>query len=221
MKRLDSSRVVLFVDDEPRVLKSIERTCRNQQWTTLFAESGAKALELMRGSTVDVVVSDMRMPRMKGSELIAHIAEEFPDTACALISGFFDRGDTIDAINSGNIHGFLIKPWTEVSLNLVIRNCLKYRRLSEEHFDMQIPNEALTAAALVAHDVIIDEFEENLTSSEYLSAGLVLSRDLVLPGGVMLLEKNKTLGNEVIQQVLYYEHNEGRKLEIFVYSTVV
>lgn len=221
MKRLDSNRVVLFVDDEPRVLTSIERSCRHQQWTTIFAESGAKALELMRCSTVDVVISDMRMPRMKGSELIAHIAEEFPDTACALISAFFDREDTVDAINSGNIHGFLTKPWTEVSLNLVVRNCLKYRCLSEEHFDLKNLNELLTNAALVADNVIIDEYKENLISSEYLSAGLVLSRDLVLPGGVMLLEKNKILGNEVIQQVIYYEYNEGRKLEIFVYSTVV
>ncbi len=138
VETIETKPAVLFVDDEQGVLRAIERTCHTQEWITICVRNGAKALELMRSRAVDVVVSDMRMPEMKGAELVSHIADEFPETVCILISGFSDLGETIDAINAGNIRAYITKPWNNEQLKLTVRNCLEYKRLNEERRHLQI-----------------------------------------------------------------------------------
>lgn len=138
VETIETKPAVLFVDDEQGVLRAIERTCHTQEWITICVRNGAKALELMRSRAVDVVVSDMRMPEMKGAELVSHIADEFPETVCILISGFSDLDETIDAINSGNIRAYITKPWNNEQLKLAVRNCLEYKRLNEERRGLQI-----------------------------------------------------------------------------------
>ena len=135
---IETKPVVLFVDDEQEVLRAIERTCHTQEWITICVRNGAKALELMRSQPIDVVVSDMRMPEMNGAELVSRIADEFPETVCILISGFSDLGETINAINSGNIRAYIAKPWNNEQLKLAVRNCLDYKRLNEERRGLQI-----------------------------------------------------------------------------------
>lgn len=222
MKTSSTKPVILFVDDEQKVLISIERTCRKQPWITVGARNGAKALELMRSRPVDVVVSDMRMPEMKGAELVSHIADEFPDTACILMSGFSDLDETIDAVNNGNIHAFLTKPWDNEQLKLTVNNCLEYKRLNEERKHLQILNDPqiieLMIAALAASNVIVDDFEETLISAGQLKADMVLSRDLTLSNDMILMCKHNMLDSATINQIREYERDTGQKLKIYVYA---
>ena len=59
---------ILFVDDEPKVLEGIQRMLRpmRHEWDMVFAQSGQEALSILAEQPADVVVSDMRMPRMDG-----------------------------------------------------------------------------------------------------------------------------------------------------------
>ena len=67
---------VLFVDDEPNILRAIKRALFSMNITLLLAESGEKALELMEKHDVHVVISDMKMPQMSGAELLEKIANK-------------------------------------------------------------------------------------------------------------------------------------------------
>ena len=102
---------ILFVDDEPNILKALKRAMYKMKLNMLFAESGAEALEILKENTVHVVVSDMKMPNMSGAQLLEQVAELYPDTFRIVLTGHSDFDTTIQAVNQGKIHRFMQKPW--------------------------------------------------------------------------------------------------------------
>ena len=98
---------ILFVDDEPNILRALKRALFKMNINMLLAESGKKALELLESHTVHVVVSDMKMPHMSGAELLEQVAKLYPDTFRVVLTGFADIDSTIKAVNQGKINGFL------------------------------------------------------------------------------------------------------------------
>jgi response regulator RpfG family c-di-GMP phosphodiesterase len=120
---------VLFVDDEPNVLEGIQRTLRKQV-ELQTASSGAEALRLMRETgPFALVVSDMRMPAMNGTEFLAKVREQEPDTVRMILSGQADLQDTIAAVNEGHIYRFLSKPCPSDRLLAAVEDGLNQHRL--------------------------------------------------------------------------------------------
>src|SRR5690349_6712059 len=93
---------VLFVDDEPRVLSTMRMLFRNH-YEMFFAESGQAALDLLAKQTVDVIVSDQRMPGMTGIEMLRSARERNPHAMRILLTGYSDLNAIIGSINEGEI----------------------------------------------------------------------------------------------------------------------
>lgn len=110
---------VLFVDDEPRVTSALKAIFR-REYEVSIANSGAQALEIMAGQTFDVIVSDQRMPKMLGNELLAKVAKEHPQTMRILLTGFMDKQAIVDSINEGEIYRFINKPWRNEDMREVV-----------------------------------------------------------------------------------------------------
>ncbi len=81
---------VLFVDDEPNIFQGLERMLRSvrHEWQMSFARSGAEAL-VLKEKKIDVIVSDMKMPGMDGSELLQIVSETH--VVRVILSGFSDK----------------------------------------------------------------------------------------------------------------------------------
>ena len=107
---------ILFVDDEPNILKALKRALYKMKLNMLFAESGAEALDVLSKNTVHVIVSDMKMPNMSGAQLLEQVAEKYPDTFRIVLTGHSDFDTTIQAVNQGKIHRFMQKPWDNKEL---------------------------------------------------------------------------------------------------------
>lgn len=117
-------RHVLFVDDEPRILDGISRMMRPQrsELDVLTASSGDDALRMLASQPVDVVVSDMRMPRMDGADLLAAVRVQHPRVVRILLSGQSDRQTIVRATRAA--HQFLAKPCDPIELrNTIARSC--------------------------------------------------------------------------------------------------
>lgn len=71
---------ILFVDDEPRVLDGLRRMlhARRHEWDMTFVTSGEEALKVLASAPYDVIVSDMRMPGMDGSQLLDEVRRRYP-----------------------------------------------------------------------------------------------------------------------------------------------
>jgi FixJ family two-component response regulator len=101
---------VLFVDDEKSVLDGYQRMLR-KDFDVSIAEGGREGLvAIQEGGQFAVVISDMRMPSMSGSEFLAQVRQIAPDSVRMLLTGYTDLSAAIDAVNEGNIFRFLTKP---------------------------------------------------------------------------------------------------------------
>ncbi|MFX6230732.1 response regulator, partial [Acinetobacter baumannii] len=80
--------VLLFVDDEPNILSSLRRLFRQYPYKVLIANGGQEALDILENETVDLVISDMRMPVMDGATFLANVKARWPDTVRLLLTGY-------------------------------------------------------------------------------------------------------------------------------------
>ena len=130
---MDEKRTILFVDDEIRLLRSIERGMLDEPYRLLFAESGKDALKLLEVNEVHVLVTDMRMPEMTGLELLKLVKDRYPHIVRLVLSGYTQVTTLLTAINQGEIFRFITKPWKmEEDFKPAIRQAVaQYDRLAE------------------------------------------------------------------------------------------
>lgn len=112
---------ILFVDDEPQVLRALARTLRNEPYTLAFSQDPLDALARLAERPYDIVVSDFMMPSLTGVELLAQVHERGTATFRMMMTGQADKQATIMAINEGAICHYLEKPWSDVDLKAVLR----------------------------------------------------------------------------------------------------
>ncbi|MEL6460761.1 MAG: response regulator [Cyanobacteria bacterium J06636_27] len=112
---------ILVVDDEPDNLDLLYRTFR-RDFQVLKADSGSNALKILaEEGEVAVIISDQRMPEMKGTEFLSKTLPQFPDTVRIILTGFTDIEDLVDAINAGQVYRYITKPWDPEELKGVVQ----------------------------------------------------------------------------------------------------
>lgn len=114
---------VLLVDDDDAAL-ALAAALEGSPYEVLTARSAAEALEVLDREDVQVVVSDEWMPGMRGVELLAQVAREYPYIVRILLTGDPQLDAAVRAINEGEIFRFLTKPCSAVTLDGVIREAL-------------------------------------------------------------------------------------------------
>lgn len=111
---------VLFVDDDVNLLASFRRQF-GREFQLETAGDGSEAIRILgEKGPFAVVVSDLRMPGMSGTELLKKTNAMFPDTSRILLTGYADLQTAIDAVNFGNVFRLLTKPASPESLRLAI-----------------------------------------------------------------------------------------------------
>lgn len=131
MSKLNRKYRLLLVDDEPRVTSSLHAIFR-REYDVYIAHGGAQALELLKTTQIDVVVSDQRMPGMLGNELLAKISKQYPNTMRILLTGFMDKQAIVDSINEGEIYRFINKPWNNDEMRGLVAEAAKASELEFE-----------------------------------------------------------------------------------------
>jgi len=127
-----ASATLLFIDDESNILAALKRLFRPLGYNILTAESGAEALALLEKESVDLVISDMRMPQMNGAEVLEQVRNRWPNVVRILLTGYADLTSTVAAINRGEIYRYISKPWDDNDIVLIVRDALERRHLIAE-----------------------------------------------------------------------------------------
>jgi len=126
------SRKVLIVDDDEKILRSLQRTLRKEPYMLLVANGGNQALEVLDQETVQVVISDLGMPGMDGITFLSQVALQSPDSVRMVLSGHSDYRLIIDAINNGSVYRYILKPWDDDHLKTIIQQALTLWELKAE-----------------------------------------------------------------------------------------
>ena len=131
---------ILFVDDEQNVLKSMQRIFRRENYKLYTAQSGSEALKIMAKESIQVVISDHRMPQMNGTELLRKIKADYPKTIRIMLTGHAEVDAVMGAVNEGAVYKFITKPWNDDDLRLTVG-------LALEQFDLIKENQTLKEQA--------------------------------------------------------------------------
>jgi two-component system, cell cycle sensor histidine kinase and response regulator CckA len=118
-------RTILVVEDEEPVLTLVTRLLWDQGYRTLEARDGAQALHLAHLSIayLDLVITDVMMPRMDGRELGRRLAQSCPDLPVLYISGYYS-GDVFHRDGAGTLSSFLHKPFSDIDLLAKVKDLL-------------------------------------------------------------------------------------------------
>jgi DNA-binding NarL/FixJ family response regulator len=116
---------ILLVDDEPLVTQGLEAILHTSRYQVFVAHSGLEALATLRRRAVDVIVADECMSGMSGSELLAVVSMEFPDTARLMLTGRATVDVAARAINEGKVCRFLQKPCKPAQLLTALEEALR------------------------------------------------------------------------------------------------
>jgi len=120
---------ILFVDDEPNVLQSIQRQL-HKRFPLQIAEGGEEALRILgEEGPFAVIVSDMRMPKMSGVDLLARVKDLYPDMVRLMLTGNADQETAMEAVNTGQIFRFLTKPCPPAVFITALALALRQHRL--------------------------------------------------------------------------------------------
>src|SRR5262245_33679593 len=132
MRKMEAQRErVLLVDDEPQVLLALEDLLADD-YSVLKSESGERALDMIAEEhDIAVVITDQRMPRMSGDELLAKLGDS-SDASRIMITGYADLSAVIRAVNQGAIFAYVTKPWNRDDLLLKVKRGVDHFRLSRE-----------------------------------------------------------------------------------------
>ncbi len=90
------------------------------------AINAMEGLELLNSETIDLVISDYRMPEMNGIEFLKLVKEKYPQVIRIILTGQASTNAAIGAINEGAVYRFLTKPWNEQELKITLRQALEF-----------------------------------------------------------------------------------------------
>ncbi|MCX5874947.1 MAG: ATP-binding protein [Deltaproteobacteria bacterium] len=132
-------QTVLFVDDNPVILKTIEIAFAKEEYTVLLASSGEEALRLIKEDTPQIIVSDLRMPGMNGLEFLHRARQTNPFFVGMIFTAYLDIDSIMQAVSEEAVWRYITKPWQDNrELVMAVRNAFQYheaiasRRQAEE-----------------------------------------------------------------------------------------
>jgi two-component system nitrogen regulation response regulator NtrX len=132
---------VLVVDDEQAIRDALRMTLEYEGYRVAEAATGPEGLERIAKETPDLVLLDIKMPRMDGLEVLGRIHESHPELPVVMVSGHGTVSTAVEALRNG-AHDFMEKPLDREVVLHRIRTVLDQRRLEEEVGDLKLQEEA-------------------------------------------------------------------------------
>ena len=122
MERGEAHRI-LVVDDSPTTVEVLQRNLEAAGYRVLTAGSVAEALEALQVEVVDLVITDVKMPRVSGLDLVRHVRDNYKDTEVTVITGYPNVDGAVSALKHGAAD-YLTKPFTDAELLAAVREAL-------------------------------------------------------------------------------------------------
>ena len=116
---MKSSISILIVDDEEMMRNLLDRILSREGYKIRSAEDGVAALEVLKEERVDIIISDMKMPRMNGFELLKIVKKEYPKIGVIIMTAYGDTYTVKDALLLG-ADEYITKPFKSYERSLVV-----------------------------------------------------------------------------------------------------
>jgi HD-like signal output (HDOD) protein len=176
-------RGILFVDDEQPILKALERLFFDTDFDVLFADSGAAGLELLSRQSIDIVVSDMKMPVMSGHQFLHQVKEKYPGVTRIILSGFATENELFASIIDGSNSLYLMKPWKGEELKDTINRVFVAREKFHSNAVLEFVNSLENLAMLPGiYNSVCALIEQDADAS---AIAVVIEQDVTVTAAVL------------------------------------
>ncbi len=119
---------ILVVDDAPDTLEVLQRNLHSLGYQVYTAPGVAEAIRILEETVPDLVITDLKMPKVSGLELVRHVRENYPDTEVMMITGYPSIGGAVDAVKMG-AEDYISKPFTDEELYAAVARALAKLRM--------------------------------------------------------------------------------------------
>ena len=190
------SKRILIVDDEPSIRTVLRAHLKRAGYRPLMAEDGAAAVEVLAREPVDLVVSDLKMPRMDGMALLSHCVSQHPGLPVILITAHGTVDSAVEAIKQG-AHDYITKPFDAAELQRIIR-----KALATEAADRKVLQPDPTTPDALGRFGIIGQ------TPEMRSIFALVERVAASPSTVLITGESGT-GKELVARALHTESDRA------------
>lgn len=181
---------ILIVDDNYDMLELLQRHLKSFNFHTYKASSVVEAIEVLKTTPINLLITDLQMPEINGIELIKYTSEHFPFIPKLVITGFPSVDTAINAVKSGALD-YLIKPFTSEELKKAIQNCLK--------------NDAIKPNQPIERKNLKETFYSGIVGSSEEHYKLIDVIERVKDNRVtVLIEGESGTGKELIARAIHY-----------------
>lgn len=184
---------VLFVDDEPNVLEGLRRLLRphRHEWDMVFAGGGAEAIEVLAKEPIDVVVTDMRMPKIDGAALLRHAQKEHSGAVRIVLSGHTELEAALRAVPVA--HQFLVKPCDPARLREAIeRACNLQNLLARDEVRHVVASVGSLPSAPKVHAAVTAALADPKVSLDHVAT--LVERDAAMTAKILQLVNSAFFG---------------------------
>lgn len=184
---------LLFVDDEPLVLQGLRRCLHamSNEWDMTFVESGDAALETLAREPFDVIITDMRMPKMDGAHLLEEVKRRYPAMVRMVLSGQSSREAVLRSLSP--THQYMSKPCDPQDLKVKLTQAFSMRDLLENPKLKALISGLKSIPSL---PVVYDELMAELQSEDSSTArvGTIISKDAGMTAKILQIANSAFLG---------------------------
>jgi len=131
MAEIGKKETVLVVDDSPITVNVLRRNLSMQGYQVFTAPGVSEAIRVLEKAPIDLVITDFKMPKITGTDLIRHVRENFRDTEIMMITGYATVEGAVKAMKAG-ADEYLTKPFTDEELYAAVRRALEKLRMRRE-----------------------------------------------------------------------------------------
>jgi two-component system nitrogen regulation response regulator NtrX len=137
VKSLNQRASVLIVDDDAGIRKTLSKILEGEGYIVEAVVNGKQAIEASSGRLFNVVLIDIRLPDMEGTELLDRLKETEPKMVKIIVTGYPSLNNAIEAVNEG-ADGYILKPFDTVELLAMIKKNLDKQRESMKYSDKKV-----------------------------------------------------------------------------------
>ena len=203
---------ILIIDDDDYVLKSLSRVLRRSDYAISCYHDPEEALMQCGLKEYDLVLSDQRMPGMLGTQFFEQLMQFYPTTRRVLISGYTDFSSVTDAFNEGIIHKFMLKPWDNEGLRMLIADELRQREnIGSAPDSSKSPKSKKTADVRQAVCSASDSYHGILTSDEAMLQQLSIIQRTANTEAPFFINGETGTGKEMIAKAIHLESDRADK----------
>jgi len=197
---------ILLVDDNLSTIDALSQIIREKGYTEITAESAEEALEKLHSDSIDLIITDMKLPGMNGLELLKKVKEIDDVLPTIIVTAFGSVEKAVKAVKLGAFD-FITKPITIDEIEIKIEKALRSGKLVKQNKELSLENEYLRSE-------FASDFSEIIGNSKAIIEIFNQIEKVANVNSPVLIWGESGTGKELVARTLHY--NSDRKNKPFV-----